>query len=33
MADKQADSKKIGGSGNVVPEKNVAHTMDSEENK
>ena len=29
MDDKQADSEKIGGSGNVVPEKNVAHTMDT----
>ena len=33
MDDKQADSEKIGGGRNVVPEKNVAHTMDSEENK
>ena len=33
MDDKQADSEKIGGGRNVVPKKNVAHTMDSEENK
>ena len=28
-----ADSEKIGGNRNVVPEKNVAHTMNSEKNK
>ena len=31
MDDKEADSEKIGGGRNVVPEKNVAHTMDSKE--
>ena len=30
---KQADSEKTGGGRNVVPKKNIAHTMDSEENK
>ena len=33
MDDRQADSEKTGGGRNVVPEKNVAHTMDSEKNK
>ena len=33
MDDKQTDSEKIGGGRNVVPETNVVHTMDSEENK
>ena len=33
MDNKQADSEKIGGNRNVVPEKNVVHTMNSDENK